>query len=151
MAIDKVRLEIPPDLGGGWVEVRERRGWAARNRLISAGVTYREGVTESDLASARTGGEVGSYIEPDTAGKAVVLVETGIAAISPEVLARHGVSTLHALLKSDDLATDLGDWLFQRVFEICDADVRSKSGLGGPEPDAGRGDGGDEGTGLPAE
>ena len=82
MAIDKVRLEIPPDLGGGWVEVRERRGWAARNRLISAGVTYREGVTESDLASARTGGEVGSYIEPDTAGKAVVLVETGIAAIS---------------------------------------------------------------------
>lgn len=148
MAVARQRVEIPEELGGGWVEIRERRGFLARTRLEEAGLRLRDEAQEADIVAASAGAAVGSVLEIDNTSRVLVLMETAVAAIDPAVLARHGVTTFPALLRSEDLTEELGDWLLARCVEICDAEVRTKSRVGGPEPDAGRGAGADEGAGL---
>lgn len=152
MAIARHRVEIPAELGGGWVEIRERRGFMARTRLEEAGLRIREDVTSDAFLAAQASGRFGEVMEADGTGRVLVLMETAIAAVDQSVLRAHGVSTVPALLRSDDLSEELGDWLLARCVEICDADVavRTKSGVGGAEPDAGRDARGDEGAGPAA-
>lgn len=148
MAIARQRVAIPEELGGGWVEIRERRGFLARTRLDEAGLRIREDVTSDAFLAAQASGRFGEVMEADGTGRVLVLMETAIAGIDPGVLRAHGVGTVPALLRSDDLSEELGDWLLARCVEICDAEVRTKSGVGGAEPDAGRDAGGDEGPGA---
>lgn len=147
MAIPRHRVDIPEELGGGWVEIRERRGFMARTRLAESGLRLRDDATAADLAEAHGEGAIGRVMETDNTGRVLLLIETAVAAIDQAVLSRHGVTTVRDLLRSDELTEELGDWLLARCVEICDAEVRTKSGVGGVEPDAGWGAGGIAGDG----
>ena len=102
------RIEIPDEMGGGWVELRDSLSFAQSQRLDTAGVTYIRGVGF---------GETVNLYE-----HFIGLVEAYICGWSlPVPPDRTGI-------ESDALTDAVGEWLFEQITEHRAATVRSKSG-----------------------
>lgn len=105
------RIEIPEELGGGWVELRESLSWAQKQKLDVAGTTYVRGVGFND--------EINLYEH------FVGIVEAYVFAWSlPVPPDRTGI-------ESEALTEEVGEWLFEQIKEHRDSTVRSKSGADG--------------------
>lgn len=105
------RIDIPPEFGGGWVELRDHLSFAQKQRLDTAGITTRRtelGVMQDDVV--------------DLYEHFIGVVEAYVCAWSlPVPPDRSGV-------ESEALTEQVGEWLFEQIKEHRAATVRSKSG-----------------------
>lgn len=117
------KIEIPDDLGGGWVEIREKRSWADVKRIDQQAIK---------LEGADGGG--GSFI-----GK-MDLLEQGIAKLEAAVV-RWSLTDEHGgALPPDrggfvhpDFDPELGDWLIEQIDAYYAGRSRSKRAAAGAE------------------
>lgn len=137
-----MRITIPDDLGGGWIEIKDRRSWADSNRIASAGLRMREGLTQAEIEAAQPS----DLMEIDGHGKSAIGIAVSVLKWSDGLIGAH--TSMRDWLDSDDLDEDLGDFLETAVEDYYASRRRSKRGSAEAQPDAGRGAGDDEGAGA---
>lgn len=135
------RIDIPAELGGGWVEIKEKRSWADSNRLAGSALQLRQGLSATDITAAQEGG-ASDIFSIETHQAIAMELEVSIVAVAPELFG--AASSVREWLASDDLDEDVGDFLLGEVRGYYASRRRSKSGTVEPEPGTGRGD--SEGT-----
>jgi hypothetical protein len=112
------RIEIPDDLGGGWVEIRAKRSWADVKRIDQQAIKL-EGVE----------GGSGSFI-----GK-MDLLEQGIAKLESAVVRWSVTDENGGPIPPDrggfvhpDFDPEFGDWLIEQIDAYYAGRTRSKRG-----------------------
>lgn len=136
------RIEIPAELGGGWVDIKDKRSWADSNHIASAGLRMREGLSQEDIQEAQPS----DLMEIDGHGKAAIGIAVSVLAWSDGLLG--SCASVREWLDSDELDEDLGDFIEKEIEGYYAARRRSKSGSTGSQPDAGLGVGAVEGEGA---
>lgn len=93
------RLDIPERLGGGYVDIRAKRSWAAATRVEGTGTRIEADKNAPDGAVATI----------DAVAKGLAVLESAVVAWSlPLPAARAG-------FLSDDFDPDVGDWLVDAI------------------------------------
>lgn len=118
------RIEIPDTLGGGWVEIREKRSWADVKRIDQQAIRLEGG----------DGGGSGFIGKMD-------LLEQGIAKLEAAVVRWSLTDENGSAIPPDrggfvhaDFAPELGDWLIEQIDTYYAG--RSRTKRGAPEPEA---------------
>lgn len=137
------RITIPDALGGGWVDIKDKRSWADSNHIASSGMRVRSGLSQDDIAEAQSEGRMSDLMEIDGHGKASVALAVSALAWSDGLIG--ACASLREWLDSDDCDEDVGDFLLEAVEGYYAKRRRSKSGQAATQPDAGLSARADEG------
>lgn len=113
--MDVHRIEIPEEYGGGWVDIKARRSWAASVRREASALRIKDGVTAADVEVAQRMGHVNDVLEFDPLSRMVTSLREAIVATSEDV--RPSDISISAWLTSDELDEGLGDFLMETVEE----------------------------------
>lgn len=131
------RITIPSELGGGWVDIKERRSWADSNLIVGSRTRPRQGLTRDDIVAAA--GDLSMTMEFDAQSAVAVPIAVSVLAWSDGLIG--ACSSFREWLDSDECDEEVGDFLLQAVEEYYASRRRSKSGTAGTEPAAGLNEG----------
>lgn len=117
------RIEIPEELGGGWVDIKAKRSWKDSNAIAGAGSHVREGVTREEAELAEKEGRFHELVETDVHVRNQVTITSAVKEHSPG-LVPDGL-TFRQWLDSDDMDEDLGDFLLKEIGAYYEARKRT--------------------------
>lgn len=106
------RIDIPEELGGGWVGIKPKRSWKDSNAIAGAGSHIREGVSREEAQQAEREGRLHELVENDAHARNLVTITLAVkehSGIVPDGL------TVKQWLDSDEMDEDLGDFLLTAI------------------------------------
>lgn len=130
------RVTIPDEYGGGWVDIRDRIGWAQEAYIEAQGVKPSEPDEEGNR-----------HIMPDYFEMGMAKLKTYILAWSLTDEAGAPIPITREGFGSPDLPGDLGGWIIREAEAHYAERRRTKRGVGRTQPDDGRADSGEQGAG----
>lgn len=140
------RITIPDALGGGWVDIKDKRSWMDSNLIAGARTRPRAGLSREDVQAA--GGDLAQLVEFDAQSAVAVPVAVAVLAWSDGLIGAH--QSMREWLDSDDCDEEVGDFLLQAIEEFYATRRRSKSGADSTEQGIGLNQGADAPSGLRA-
>lgn len=117
------RIEVPEELGGGWVDIKARRSWRTSIQNSAAGIRVRDGVSAQELQAAQAAGRLSDVLEIDAYSKLAAPLIAAVVGTSDGLLPAG--MTVPEWLGSDELDEGLGDFLLQSIDGYYTARMRS--------------------------
>ena len=117
------RIEIPEELGGGWVDIKPKRSWKDSNLLAGAGAVIREGLSTDEIEQANKEGRGHELMEVDPHRRIELRISLAVRAHSPG-LVPDGMN-VKQWLASEDMDEDLGDFLLEAIDTYYESRKRS--------------------------
>lgn len=112
------RLEIPPELGGGWVEIKEKRSWADVKRIESAAaVGHRDDTGEMTFTFPAL--EMG-----------IAQLECSVVRWSLQDENGSAIPPNRGGFVHEDFSAEMGDWLLTSISAYYEAQVQAKRAAG---------------------
>lgn len=128
------RITIPDELGGGWVDIKDKRSWADSNLIVGSRTRPKQGLTRDEIVAAN--GDLSMTMEFDAQSAVAVPIAVSVLAWSEGLIG--ACSSFREWLDSDECDEEVGDFLLQAIEEYYASRRRSKSGTAGTEPPAGQ-------------